>query len=247
MIFAQQTALVTGATRGIGYAIADAFARNGARTILVGRDPDHVQTVERAFVERYGHGHKGVVLDVSNKEAITNTMKQILKEGSIEYLVNSAGICRDTLLVQTKEQDLMDVMNTNLFGTMWMCHAVTRNMIRKRKGGCIINVSSAVGIYGNAGQTVYGASKAGVIGFTKSLAKELGPLQIRVNAIAPGYIETDMTANMLQSPETKENLLKKISLQRFGKVEDVAEAALFLARSQYMHGQVLMIDGGLVL
>ncbi|KAG1440001.1 hypothetical protein G6F56_012083 [Rhizopus delemar] len=136
-------------------------------------------------------------------------------------------------------------MNTNLLGTMRLTQHVAKSMMRKRKGGCIINISSVIGLEGNIGQTAYGASKAGLVGFTKSLSKELGPLQIRVNAIAPGFIETDMTMNINQDQKSK--ILSGISLKRFGKVQDVALAAQFIAESDYIHGQVLTIDGGLTI
>jgi NAD(P)-dependent dehydrogenase (short-subunit alcohol dehydrogenase family) len=160
-------------------------------------------------------------------------------------LVNAAGISRDGLLIQLKDQDLMDTMNTNLLGTMRVSQHVAKHMLRKRQGGCIINISSVIGLHGNVGQSVYSASKAGIIGFTKSLAKELGPSNIRVNAIAPGFIETDMTSDM--SLEKKQKMLDLIPLRKFGQVQDVALAAQFIAESGYLHGQVLELDGGLVL
>lgn len=144
-----------------------------------------------------------------------------------------------------KNQDLEDTINTNLLGTIRMTQHVAKHMIRKRKGGCIINISSIVGLYGNVGQSAYSASKAGIIGFTKSLAKELGPSQIRVNAIAPGFIDTDMTQDIEQ--EQKSKIIENIPLKRFGNVNDVSLAALFIAQSNYIHGQVLSIDGGLTL
>ncbi|CDH59105.1 3-ketoacyl-(acyl-carrier-protein) reductase [Lichtheimia corymbifera JMRC:FSU:9682] len=219
MTFLHKTALITGATRGIGYAIAEAFASRGASTILVGRNPSR---------------HEGVIIE-------------LLKDQPVHYLVNAAGISRDGLLLRMKEQDLQDTMNTNLLGTMRMSQLVSKSMIKRKEGGCIINVSSIVGLQGNVGQSVYAASKAGIIGFTKSLAKELGPSQIRVNAIAPGYIETDMTAGLLSSPEKKQALIDSIPLRRLGQADDVAEAAIFLARCKYMNGEVLSIDGGLTL
>lgn len=165
-----------------------------------------------------------------------------MKGQQIDYLINAAGISRDSLLIQLKDQDLQDIINTNLLGTMRMSQHVTKAMMRKRKGGCIINISSVVGIHGNVGQCAYSASKAGIIGFTKSLAKEVGPAKIRVNAIAPGFIETDMTADMAD----KDKIIKLIPLGKFGSVQDVSLAALFIAQSEYIHGQVLSIDGGMV-
>lgn len=165
-----------------------------------------------------------------------------MKGQQIDYLVNAAGISRDGLLIQMKEEDLLNTMNTNLLGTMRVSQHVVKAMLRKRKGGCIINISSVIGLHGNVGQSVYAASKAGIIGFTKSLAKEVGPSKIRVNAIAPGFIETDMTKDM--SADKKQRILESIPLGRFGNVQDISLAALFIAQSEYLHGQVLTIDGG---
>lgn len=168
-----------------------------------------------------------------------------MKSQQIDYLVNAAGISRDSLLIQMKEKDLLETMNTNLLGTMRVSQHVVKSMLRKRQGGCIINISSVVGIHGNAGQSVYAASKAGIIGFTKSLAKEVGPSKIRVNAIAPGFIDTDMTSDITE--DKKQRILASIPLGRFGNVQDVSLAALFIAQSEYLHGQTLTVDGGLLL
>ncbi|KAI9031626.1 carbonyl reductase family member 4-like protein [Phycomyces nitens] len=239
MSLAQKTAIITGATRGIGLGIANAMASQGARMILIGQDPKRVKEVEAHFNTTFGDHHQGVVLDVSDSQAIESTLKDLLKHSPPQYLVNAAGIARDGLLIQLKEKDLEDTIKTNLLGTIHMCRLVAKSMVRKRQGGCIINLSSVVGIDGNVGQTSYSASKAGIIGFTRSLAQELGPLRIRVNAIAPGFIETDMTADKRQA------LVDSIPLRRLGTVEDVAETAMFLAKSTYVHGQVLRVDGGL--
>ena len=169
----------------------------------------------------------------------------MLKGQQIDCLVNAAGISRDGLLIQMKERDLLDTIDTNLLGTIRVSQQVAKMMLRKRQGGCIINVASVIGMHGNVGQSAYSASKAGIIGFTKSLAKELGPYRIRVNAIAPGFIETDMTSDI--SKEKKQKILDAISLRRFGHVEDVSLAAVFIAQSNYFHGQILTLDGGLVL
>ncbi|CAO3648894.1 unnamed protein product [Cunninghamella echinulata] len=238
-------AIVTGATRGIGLAIAHAFAKQNKKLILIGRDPERVMKMQQQFLNLYGEGHEGVIMDVSNKEMIDTKMKEILKGKQIDILVNAAGISRDSLLLQLKNDDLQDIINTNLLGTIHVTQHVTKAMVRKRQGGCIINLSSVIGIHGNAGQSAYSASKAGIIGFTKSLAKELGPLQIRVNAIAPGFIETDMTARLLEKEERRESILSSIPLKRFGQVEDIAETAVFIEKSKYLHGQVLAVDGGL--
>ncbi|RCH78250.1 hypothetical protein CU098_005604 [Rhizopus stolonifer] len=246
MSFAHKTVLVTGATRGIGLHIAQTFATHGAKTILIGRDADRVEKIQQTFREQYGdEDHKGITLDISHKAQVDSVFKDELKGQQIDYLVNAAGISRDGLFVQLKEQDLLDTINTNLLGTMHVSQHVAKTMMRKRKGGCIINVASVVGLHGNVGQSSYSASKAGLIGFTKSLAKELGPYNIRVNAIAPGFIDTDMTRNI--SDDRKQKILESISLKRFGDVQDVSLAVLFIAQSNYFHGQVLTLDGGLII
>ncbi|CAO3676123.1 unnamed protein product [Umbelopsis vinacea] len=215
--FSNKTALVTGASRGIGLAIAESFAQGGAKVILVSHQPERAKAVEADFVSRFGPDHQALAIDISNRSLVTEAFKNQLKGVAIDYLVNAAGISRDGLLVQVKDQDLLDTINTNLIG-------------------CIINITSAVGMQGNAGQSVYSASKAGVIGFTKALAKELGPVNVRVNCIAPGFIETDMTNDI--SDNKREELLKlRISLKRFGSAQDIAEAAMFIAQANYMHGQ----------
>ncbi|ORZ21216.1 3-oxoacyl-reductase FabG-like protein [Absidia repens] len=241
-----QTVIITGGTRGLGLAIAHAFAKLDKKLILIGRDPSRTAAVQQQFLDTYGEGHQGIVLDISDKATIDSTMKELVKGKNIDVLVNAAGISRDGLLLQVKENDVQDVINTNLLGTMYVTQHVAKAMVRKRKGGCIINLSSVIGLSGNIGQCVYSASKAGIIGFTKSLAKELGPSQIRVNAIAPGFIETDMTAGLLENPEKKSSILASIPLRRFGQPEDIAEAALFIEKSKYLHGQVIQVDGGLV-
>ncbi|KAI8979747.1 3-ketoacyl-reductase [Mycotypha africana] len=250
MSFLQKTAIITGATRGIGLDIAKNFASQGVKTILIGRDPDRVRHVEDRFRQTYKtEVHEGVVLDVSDKGQIESVLKPILARTQIDYLINAAGVSRDGLLIQLKDRDLQETINTNLLGTIRLTQHVSRSMIKNRKGGCIINIASVVGgvFGGNIGQTVYSASKAGIVGFTKSAAKELGAYQIRVNAIAPGFIDTDMTKSLLQDESKREKLLSSIPLKRFGTVEDVSLAALFIAQSMYMHGQVLTIDGGLTL
>jgi len=186
--------------------------------------------------------HFGVKCDVSNYSSATSAIKETESHlGNIDILVNCAGISKDGLLVRFQEEDMKEVIDTNLVGSMYMCKAVSKGMIKKNKGA-IINIGSVIGIHGNEGQSVYSASKAGIIGFTKSLAKELGHKGITVNVVAPGYIDTDMTKNMV-----KEKILPQISLNRFGTVEDVASSVLFLANSSYITGQILVVDGGLSL
>jgi 3-oxoacyl-[acyl-carrier protein] reductase len=237
--------LVTGAARGIGRVIALNFAKFGANIAFTDiRKDDNFISLEKELANL---GVKGVgyVSDASDYENSQNTVAEILKEfGSIDVLINNAGITRDNLLMRMSEQDWDMVININLKSVFNLTKAVIRPMMKARKGS-IINMSSVVGIGGNAGQSNYSASKAGIIGFTKSIAKELGSRNIRCNAIAPGFIETEMTGKL---PENVINdWLTKIPLKRTGKPEDVANACLFLASdlSSYITGQVITVDGGM--
>jgi len=237
--------LVTGAARGIGRVIALSFAKFGANIAFTDiRKDDNFISLEKELTDL---GVKGIgyVSDASDFENSQNTVAEILKEfGSIDVLVNNAGITRDNLLMRMSEQDWDMVININLKSVFNLTKAVIRPMMKARKGS-IINMSSVVGIGGNAGQSNYSASKAGIIGFTKSIAKELGSRNIRCNAIAPGFIETEMTEKL---PENVINdWLTKIPLKRTGKPEDVANACLFLASdlSGYITGQVITVDGGM--
>lgn len=239
-----KVALITGARRGIGRAIALEYAKNGADCILWARSaPDELADEIRAL------GRKAIsaAVDVSDADAVNAAVKVGLKElGKIDVLVNNAGINDDALLVRMKLEQWQRVIDINLTGAFNCCKAITRPML-KAEGGRIINISSVIGQMGNAGQANYAASKAGLIGFTKSLAKELGSRGITVNAIAPGFISTDMTDAM--SEEAKEALLGSIPLGKLGAVEDIAECALYLASdgARYVTGQVLNVDGGLVM
>ncbi len=237
--------LVTGAARGIGRVIALSFAKFGANIAFTDiRKDDNFISLEKELTDL---GVKGIgyVSDASDFENSQNTVAEILKEfGSIDVLVNNAGITRDNLLMRMSEQDWDMVININLKSVFNLTKAVIRPMMKARKGS-IINMSSVVGIGGNAGQSNYSASKAGIIGFTKSIAKELGSRNIRCNAIAPGFIETEMTEKL---PENVINdWLTKIPLKRTGKPQDVANACLFLASdlSGYITGQVITVDGGM--
>jgi len=242
-----QTALVTGASRGIGRAIALALGGAGVKVAVnyAGNAEQAQKVVEE--IKALGSEAFAVQADVSDAEAVQNMVKQVIDVfGSLDILVNNAGITRDGLLMRMKEEDWDAVLNTNLKGVFHTTKAVARQMM-KQKRGKIINVASVVGIIGNAGQANYVAAKAGVIGLTKSAARELAPRNIKVNAIAPGFIETDMTENLPE--ETKRAMMAQIPLARFGKPEDVAGVALFLASSasDYMTGQVLCVDGGMVM
>lgn len=242
-----KVAFITGATRGIGKSIALKLASCGYDIAINYRTENDDLTKLLNEIKGFNVRCVAVCGDVSDFEACTNMIKQIISEfEKIDVLVNNAGITRDMLLMRMKESDFTDVIDVNLVGTF----NITKNVIpymMKQKNGRIINISSVVGITGNAGQTNYSASKAGIIGFTKSLAKEVGSRNILVNAVAPGFIQTDMT-NILKD-EIKQELIKNIPLKRFGNATDVANVVKFLAseESSYITGQVINIDGGMVM
>ena len=239
--------IVTGAARGIGRVIALIFAEYGANVAFTGRKIDDNFTSLEQELNAFGVKAKGYVSDASDFEAAQKTAAEIVKDfGSIDVLINNAGITRDNLLLRMSEKDWDDVININLKSVFNWTKAVIRPMMKARKGS-IINISSVVGTGGNAGQSNYAASKAGIIGFTKSIAKELGSRNIRCNAIAPGFIETEMTKNLPQN--VIDEWLAKIPLKRTGTPEDVANACLFLASdlSSYITGQVLTVDGGMTI
>jgi 3-oxoacyl-[acyl-carrier protein] reductase len=235
--------LVTGSTRGIGRAIAETLAKAGARVAVVGRDLQKAQEAAAAV----GNGSMGFACDVTDTAAVAKLVADVETAfGSIDVLVNNAGITRDNLVMRLKDEDWDAVINANLRGAFAAIRAVSRGMM-KRRSGRIINISSIIGMIGNKGQANYAASKAGLIALTKSVAKELGSRNILVNAVAPGFIETEMTAAM--TPEAREGLGKQIALERLGKPQDVAAAVAFLASdlSSYITGQVLVVDGGMVM
>ncbi len=238
-------ALVTGASRGIGKAIAIAFAKQGADVAIsdLRVDEDAENTIKE--IESYGVKAKAYASDASSFEAGELLVNEVLKDfGQIDVLVNNAGITRDNLLLRMTEQDWDLVIKVNLKSIFNMTKAVQRVMLKQRSGS-IINMSSVVGLSGNAGQSNYSASKAGLIGFTKSIAQEFGSRGIRCNAIAPGFIETAMTEKLPE--DVRDNWIKTIPLRRSGKPEDVADIALFLASdlSSYVTGQVISVDGGM--
>jgi len=240
-------ALITGGTRGIGKQIALTFAKEGYDIAINYRtENDDLKNTKRE-IETNNVKCFAVQGDVTKFEDCEKFVKQIVEEfGNIDVLVNNAGITRDTLLMRMKEEDFKQVIDTNLVGTF----NVTKNVISymmKSRNGRIINISSVVGISGNAGQTNYAASKAGMIGFTKSLAKEVASRNITVNAVAPGFIETQMTAVLKE--DIKEEIAKKIPLKRMGTPQDVANVVKFLASSDssYITGQVIHIDGGMLM
>jgi 3-oxoacyl-[acyl-carrier protein] reductase len=245
-ILANQVAVVTGAGRGIGRAIALKFAQAGADVVCVSRTVENSEKTGKE-VRDLGRRAWAVAVDVSNADAVTAAGEQILKEaGRVDILVNNAGITRDGLLMRMSEADWDAVLDTNLKGAFSFTKAFTRAFLKQRSGR-IINISSIIGRMGNAGQCNYAASKAALFGFTKSIARELGSRGITVNAIAPGFIETDMTAAL--DEKTRTALLEKIPLNSLGKPEDIAEAALFLAGpgGRYITGQTLTVDGGMVM
>jgi 3-oxoacyl-[acyl-carrier protein] reductase len=237
-----QVALVTGGSRGIGAAVCAELGRAGAEVVVNYTSNAQAAEEVRAAI---GDGARAVQGDVSTMEGATGLVEQVESEvGPIAILVNNAGITRDNLIMKLAEEDWRDVIDTNLGGAFFTCRAVARPML-KRRAGSIVNMSSVVGVHGNAGQTNYAASKAGLIGLTKSLAKELGGRGIRVNAIAPGYISTELT-DALPEP-AREAILKSTPLGRLGTTDDVARAVRFLVSdaAAFVTGHVLAVDGGL--
>jgi 3-oxoacyl-[acyl-carrier protein] reductase len=238
-----RVALVTGATRGIGRSIAQTLTECGARVAVCGRDQSRA---DAAAIE-IGNGAQGFACDIADIGQVNALIESVEKAfGSLDILVNNAGLTRDNILLRLKDDDWDSVINANLRGAFATIRAATRGMM-KRRWGRIINISSVVGLIGNKGQANYAASKAGLIGLTKSVAKEFASRNILANVIAPGFIETDMTAAM--TPEARATMSGQIPLERLGTPQDVANAVAFLASEQaaYITGQVLVIDGGLVM
>ncbi|MDN6195219.1 MAG: 3-oxoacyl-[acyl-carrier-protein] reductase [Atopostipes suicloacalis] len=236
-----KVALITGSSRGIGLTIAKELAEVGYQVILNSRSEIKEETLDE--FKKTNHPVIQMPGDVSDfKKSKEIVQKVIEKFGKIDVLINNAGITRDGLIMQMKEEDFDSVIATNLKGAFNMCRHVTQPMLKK-KSGTIINMSSVVGLIGNAGQTNYAASKAGVIGLTKSLARELASRRITVNAIAPGYIETEMTEAL--SDKNKEKMFKQIPLKRFGQKEEIAQTVDFLINNRYITGQVIEVNGGL--
>ena len=234
---------ITGSSRGIGLAIAHKFASLGANVVLNSRG----EISEELLAEFKPYGVKVLAIsgDVSDFADAKRMMDQAIEElGSVDVLVNNAGITQDTLMLKMTEEDFEKVLKINLTGAFNMTQAVLKQMIKAREGA-IINMSSVVGLMGNIGQANYAASKAGLIGFTKSVAREVATRNVRVNAIAPGMIESDMTAVL--SDKVKDAMLAQIPMKQFGQAEQVAEVTAFLASQDYLTGQVLAIDGGLTM
>ena len=242
----EKVAVVTGAGRGIGRAVAIAYAKMGANVVCVSRTEENSSKVA-AEIEGLGQKAWPFAVDVSNTNAVENAAQAILEAtGKIDILVNNAGITRDNLLMRMSEEEWDTVLNTNLKGAFNFTKAFTRTFMKQRSGR-IINIASVIGLIGNAGQSNYAASKAALIGFTKSVAKELAPRGVTANAIAPGFIETDMTSVL--DEKVRGSIINRVPMARFGSPEDVANTAIFLAMesTNYMTGQILTVDGGMVM
>jgi len=238
-----RAALVTGSTRGIGRAIAETLAGAGARVGVVGRDAARAREV----AAQISPDARGFACDVADAAAVTALVESAERElGAVDILVNNAGLTRDNLVLRLKDEDWDAVLNTNLRGAFVATRAAARGMM-KRRWGRIINIASVVGLVGNKGQANYAASKAGLIGLTKSVAKEFASRNILANVVAPGFIETDMTAAM--TDEAKRALFAQIPLERLGKPRDIAGLVAFLSseHAEYITGQVLVVDGGMVM
>jgi len=241
-----KTAIITGATRGIGKGIAEVFAQQGANVAFTYSSSVDAAIALEKELSSYGVKAKGYQSNAANFDAAQELAKNVLEEfGSIDILINNAGITKDNLLLRISEEDFDKVIEINLKSVFNLTKAVIRPMMKQRNGS-IINMSSVVGVKGNAGQTNYAASKAGILGFTKSVALELGSRNIRCNAIAPGFIETEMTAALPE--ETVKEWRNAIPLKRGGSPEDIANACVFLASdmSAYITGQTLNVDGGML-
>ena len=244
MNFSGKTVLITGASRGIGFEIAEEFASAGAKVAICATRTEAVEEAAQKLRAKGAQVYAQAV-DISNaaqcEDFITNTVKEL---GSLDIVVNNAGITKDNLTVRMNEQDWDAVINVNLKGTFLMCKAALKVMFKKRSGS-IVNISSVVGQMGNPGQANYVASKAGIIGLTKTLAKEFGSRGVRVNAVAPGFVQTAMTDSLPE--EVKNKALESIPLKRFATTQDIAKAVMFLASedASYITGHILAVNGGL--
>ena len=239
-------AVITGASQGIGKSTAEIFSNAGAHVVCLARNKEKIQNLANKISEN-GNSASYIPCDISNANLFSEAVKSVIKDfGKVDILVNNAGITSDSLLIRMKDDQLDEVLNTNLKGAFYGSKAVLRSMI-KNKYGRIINITSIVGLQGNSGQSNYAASKAGLIGFTQSIAKEVASRGVTVNCIAPGWIDTEMTNELPQ--EMKSELLKSIPVGKTGTAEDIAYAAFFLAtaESKYITGQTITVDGGRVI
>ncbi len=237
-------ALVTGASRGIGQAIAQKLGQQGAIVVGTATTEQGAETIDN-YLNKANIRGKGIILNVNNIDQINNAINTIRDQfGEVEILVNNAGITRDNLLIRMKDEEWDDIMDTNLKSAFRLCRSVLRAMMKARYGR-IINISSVVGAIGNIGQTNYAAAKAGIFGFSKSLAREVGSRNITVNCVAPGFIDTDMTRGL--SEELQQNLIQHVPVGRLGRAEEVASAVAFLASSAagYITGTTLHVNGGM--
>ncbi|QRN85119.1 3-oxoacyl-[acyl-carrier-protein] reductase [Clostridia bacterium] len=243
----EKIAFVTGGSRGIGKAIAKSLAKEGFRVAINYRSRKEEAFAVKQELETFGQEALALKGNVADSSDVTRMVSEIEEAwGPVEVLVNNAGINKDNLFLRTKEQDLRDILDVNLMGAFFCAQAVTKKMTKKRWGR-IINISSVVGLTGNVGQMAYSASKAAIFGMTKTLAKELSARNITVNAIAPGFIETEMTQAL--SDSVQDSILEQIPLKRFGKPEEIGELVAYLAKEEsgYITGQTIVIDGGMSL
>lgn len=247
MLLQNKTAIITGASKGIGKAIAETFAEHGAELILLSRNIETLTHLKEELSQKYSCKCHVYQCDVSDINSIKEVFGKLNENKLVaDILVNNAGVMIDATLQMVKPEQVEKIFSTNVYGTMY-CTQLAIKMFLKKRGGSVINLSSIIGTNGNLGQSIYGASKASVIGFTTSMSKELAPLNIRVNALAPGFIDTDMTKGMNEKFYQKN--LESIGMRRVGKPEDVSKVALFLASdlSGYVTGQVIGVDGGMVI
>ena len=239
-------AIVTGASQGIGKTIADLFSKSGAHVVCIARNEEKIKNLANT-ISKNGHSASYNPCDISNGDLFQNTIKSVINDyGKIDILINNAGITRDSLVLRMKNHQWDEVLNTNLNGAFYATKSVLRSMM-KNKYGRIINITSIVGLQGNSGQSNYSASKAGLIGFSQSVAKEVASRGITINCIAPGWIETEMTNDLPQN--LKSEIIKNIPIGKTGTTEDIAYTALFLAskESKYITGQTITVDGGRVI
>lgn len=240
-------ALITGASKGIGKEIAETFAANGANVVLLGRNLDQLNETKKKIVKKYNVTCEIYQCDIKIDDDLASVFTDLKSKGiKLNILVNNAGVMMDAPLMMVKNDTIEANIETNLIAAIKVTKYAMKSMVAARNGS-IINISSIVGRFGSAGQSVYSASKSGLIGFSKSLSKELAPLNIRVNVLAPGFIETDLTKDL--SDKVKEKTLSNIGMRRFGQSKDVANAALFLASdlSAYITNQIIGVDGGMVI